>query len=102
MTIECNHIPKPTRHKTRLDMSGLTLAKKVRQKNRTVLDEVKQQPCSIPGCPYPADPSHIKTVGAGGADTGDNVKPLCRFHHTEWHTIGRITFCRKYVLDWLK
>jgi len=42
------------------------------------------------------DPHHIKSVGAGGDDTPDNILPLCRIHHSEAHTIGRKSFYYKY------
>lgn len=41
------------------------------------------------------DPHHVRTRGAGGRDEA-NLVPLCRTHHTELHTIGRLTFEDKY------
>lgn len=34
---------------------------------------------------------HLKTVGAGGKDAG-NETPLCSAHHTELHQIGQDAF----------
>jgi hypothetical protein len=61
--------------------------KVLRKKDRKVLDEIKNEPCSV--CGRESDPAHIKTRGAGGNDVHDNIIPLCREHHTEqgwgWH-----------------
>ncbi len=42
------------------------------------------------------DVHHIKSRGAGGGDTVDNVIPLCRSHHTEIHKIGPTKMMEKY------
>ncbi len=41
---------------------------------------------------------HVRSVGAGGRDHGNEV-PLCLKHHHELHTVGRRTFEREYGLD---
>ena len=60
---------------------------------------IKTLPCMISNdkCCQGVDPHHVKTRGAGGVDKA-NIVPLCRIHHTELHTIGRITFEDKYRL----
>lgn len=45
-----------------------------------------------------SDPHHVTSRGAGGPDA-ENLAPLCRFHHTELHSLGRITFELKYNFD---
>ena len=37
-------------------------------------------------------PHHIKTRGAGGKDDPENLLELCREHHAEFHTMGRMHF----------
>jgi hypothetical protein len=44
-----------------------------------------------------SDPSHIVTCGASGGRM--DIVPKCRKHHTEFHTIGVISFGEKYGLD---
>lgn len=39
---------------------------------------------------------HVKSKGSGGPDEKWNLAPLCQFHHTEIHKIGRTTFANKY------
>lgn len=60
---------------------------------------VKQHPCAVKGegspCFGDVDGHHIRSVGAGGVDANNTV-PLCRGHHTEWHTIGPKRFDEKY------
>lgn len=46
---------------------------------------------------FQSDPHHIPTRGAGGKDK-DTV-PLCRAHHTEWHSIGEQSFADKHGVD---
>lgn len=63
---------------------------------------IKKQECCIKPCNnYIVDPHHVKTRGAGGKDE-ENLIPLCRKHHTELHTIGRMSFQIKYDLDYEK
>ncbi len=73
-----------------------------RKNSKKLLEMVRRQMCII--CQrYGCDPDHITTKGAGGGDTGDNVWPLCRPHHTERHQIGLETFIKKYEVtqEWL-
>lgn len=49
-------------------------------------------------------PHHLKSRGAGGGDTLDNLMPLCFKHHQEIHRIGRSMFAAKYqaARGWLR
>lgn len=76
--------------------------KKIRIVDKTVLEEVTEQPC-LSCFQRPSDPHHITTRGAGGGDTYDNVMPLCRKHHTEWHQKGPVYMFTtyRYIKTWL-
>lgn len=55
-------------------------------------------------CGLPADLHHEDAVGAGRDRTeivheGMEVLPLCRCHHTERHTVGDLTFKKKYHIE---
>lgn len=66
-----------------------------RIENRQLIDEIKEEPCLI--CSKtPVDAHHLTSVGAGGDDTEDNLAPLCRKHHSEFHQYGLSKFCWKY------
>jgi len=61
--------------------------------NRALIDALKRivtwcEWCGVPKhrSPWPLDPHHIKTRGAGGGDTLDNLVILCRLHHEEAQT----------------
>ena len=56
---------------------------------------VKGMNCDVCGR-GPVDVHHFRSRGAGGRDSFDNLSPLCRRHHTEFHTIGAKTFYEKY------
>jgi len=45
------------------------------------------------------DVHHIKTRGSGGRDIEVNYIALCREHHTEAHTLGRVRFPARYALQ---
>lgn len=87
----------------------------------TLLQVVSRLPC-VGACPPPSfedlawvrenlnqaprrsDPHHVTTVACGGKDTFDNVMPLCRRCHDEWHRIGGKAMAMKYqgVMTWLE
>lgn len=71
--------------------------KQPRIKNKKLLKEMQDSPCAVCG-QSPSDPHHIRSKGAWGSDTKDNLIPLCRIHHTEIHAIGKKTFATKYKL----
>jgi len=62
--------------------------KTTRLKDREFLDQVKMLPCVSCNKFPPSDPAHIKSVGAGGGDSWDNVIPLCRACHRLQHDKG--------------
>jgi len=74
------------------------LKKPARIKDEAVLDKIRGKPCAVKDCNRPGVPAHFKTVGSGGPDSEENCPPLCYIHHSEEHTIGRITFRKKYNL----
>ncbi len=43
-------------------------------------------------------PHHVKSRGAGGGDTADNLMPLCAEHHREIHQIGPSGMGEKYPI----
>ena len=52
-------------------------------------------------CGLKADIHHVDQIGMGynrrtKPQIGDRVMPLCREHHTEFHSIGRTAFEQKY------
>lgn len=52
-------------------------------------------------CGRKADLHHVTAIGMGydrntKPQLGALVMPLCRVHHTEWHTIGRTAFEERY------
>ena len=67
-----------------------------------LLQRVREQFCLVCG-DTPCDPDHVKTRGAGGGDTIDNVMPLCRRHHTERGTLGIASMVNKYpgIYRWM-
>ena len=57
-----------------------------------------------PVCGKPADLHHVEAVGMGRdrdeiIHEGMEVLPLCRVHHTEIHTIGKIDFYKRYHIN---
>jgi len=57
---------------------------------------VHSLPCLVCGT-LPVDAHHVRSKGAGG--TWRDLVPLCRIHHSEYHTAGHVTFERRYDLD---
>lgn len=69
-------------------------------RNFELLAEIKSKSCQVCG-KRPVDPCHVKSVGSGGPDTPSNIIPLCRWHHSEQHAKGWITFLKKNpALSW--
>lgn len=53
--------------------------------------------CEVPGCGVSSDaPHHLRTRGAGGKDTPDNLLSLCTVHHRQAHDAGVRTFAARY------
>ena len=66
-----------------------------RIEDRKLLDSYHRMRCIVcnrHGC----DPAHIKSRGAGGDDSYDNVLALCRRHHHEQHQHGHAHMVEKY------
>jgi len=68
--------------------------KPIRIKNDNLLMQIAAMPCVE--CGRMAEPHHITSRGAGGGDIIENLIPLCRFHHSEWHQIGSCRMVDKY------
>ena len=60
---------------------------------------IRSLPCSIQGCGYDSEAHHIETGGIGMKGSDLLTIPLCRYHHSQYHSIGRMTFCDKYNID---
>ena len=63
---------------------------------------IKEKPCTICGR-TPVDAHHMEAVGMGGANR-DGFKdyscvPLCRHHHTEFHSAGIRCFESRYGVN---
>jgi len=68
-------------------------------RNKELLKLIAKKACLV--CSKgPCDPHHVQSRGAGGEDSEENVNPLCRDHHTEWHTKGAVTFCLDHPAAW--
>ena len=77
--------------------------KKKRVQDKALIEALQDVGCVI--CDEsPNDVHHVTTRGAGGHDTLQNLMPLCRYHHQKVHSIGLISFAKRYeaVNDWLK
>ena len=65
---------------------------------------IASKPCTLwllgksHACNVRVDGHHLRTIGAGGKDYGNEV-PLCLFAHAEVHTSGRTRFEAKYGID---
>lgn len=62
------------------------MSKVKRRVDETALDATRLNPCVV--CGNKSDAAHIKSRGAGGDDTGDNLISLCRVHHSLQHHMG--------------
>lgn len=40
---------------------------------------------------------HIKSRGSGGSDDKNNLIPVCKTHHCEFHSKGNTFMCGKYT-----
>jgi len=69
---------------------------------RYVYTCLKYKKCAV--CGRKADLHHVDQVGMGYnreeiAHEGMRALPLCRKHHTEAHTLGKVDFMEKYHLE---
>lgn len=68
--------------------------KKIRKKDRKLLDKYHDFPCLI--CKYPqSEPAHIKSKGAGGDDVPHNLLNLCHKCHATTHKVGWFEACEQ-------
>ena len=63
---------------------------------------IKEKPCTVCG-QTPVDAHHMEAVGMGGANR-DGYKdyscvPLCRYHHSEYHSTGINYFESRYKVN---
>ena len=70
--------------------------------SKKYLEYIKKKPCLVCG-QSPVDPHHMEAVGMGGANK-DGFKdyscvPLCRYHHSEYHSGGLHYFEAKYQVN---
>jgi len=61
-----------------------------------ILNKIRAMNCFVCMARPPSDAHHWRTKGAGGQDHEDNLVPLCRKHHVEFHNKGRKTFFSEY------
>lgn len=70
----------------------------LKKPERLVDDEalalVRGTPCII--CRRASDACHVKSKGSGGPDVHWNLVALCRQHHSEQHSVGILSFAKKY------
>lgn len=71
--------------------------------NRNLVEYVKTLP-SVASGGLGGDCHHVSSRGSGGDDVPENLMPLSRKEHIEWHQLGPKRFCEKYpmALEWLK
>ena len=80
----------------------MTKNQKQKSSSKKYLEYIKEKPCLACG-QMPVDPHHMEAVGMGGANK-DGFKdyscvPLCRFHHSEYHSGGLHYFEAKYQVN---
>ena len=76
--------------------------KEQKLQSKKYLNYIKEKPCLVCGT-TPCDPHHMEAVGMGGANK-DGYKdytcvPLCRYHHTEYHSAGIVYFESRYKIN---
>lgn len=65
--------------------------------NPELLEEIRQKACLFCMKPGPNDPHHLKSRGASGDDTKENLIAACRVCHTELHKRGLHFMMQKYM-----
>ena len=86
----------------------------LRQKEPRVRDEkhlrfIRSLPCCIPGCSQgDTDAAHLRTASLEHGKRGLGLQekasdcwtvPLCRFHHSEQHSMNEMGFWKRYGLN---
>ena len=77
--------------------------KKKRQTDEAYLSFIGRQFCLV--CYRNGEAHHEpigKTSGMGMKGPDRETVPLCRGHHSERHQIGKLTFWKKYNIDYVK
>ena len=72
------------------------LPKRNRIRGEAYLKAARAGKCRVCG-QTPCDAHHVKAKGAGGGD--DQVIPLCRKHHAEWHSLGVGRFLKRHPVE---
>src|SRR3954465_11563917 len=70
--------------------------KNSRKRDDELLETVRSLPCLACKGDPPNDAHHVTSRGAGGDDIFTNLMPLCREHHSEWHSRGPGHMVRNY------
>ena len=70
--------------------------KRKRIRNQDVLGDARKRPCDQCGG-GPCDAAHIRSRGAGGDDSWNNVVALCRSCHRMQHFVGWPRFARLHA-----
>ncbi len=65
----------------------MQIPKRVRVKNRKLLDKYHDMPCIVCGWPQ-SEPAHIRSKAAGGGDEPDNLINFCQKEHRTQHQKG--------------
>ena len=68
-------------------------------KDLAYLQYIREQPCLCCGH-IPSDPHHTETGGLAMKGSDYSCIPLCRLHHQDLHTTGKLTFAKKYCLSY--
>ena len=81
----------------------MSFTKPVRVVDLELLETVRKLYC-LCCLKTPCDSHHVRSRGAGGGDTWDNVMPLCSEHHRLWHLKGQAFMAKEFpaVLHWLE
>lgn len=75
----------------------MELLKPKRIKDKKLTDSFEFKACLVCGKRLSCG-AHIKSKGSGGDDVPENLLTLCKWHHSEQHNIGIISFAKKYKL----
>lgn len=75
----------------------LAFPKPERKKSKKHLVKIADIGCAI--CGKVADPHHLDSSGVGTKGSDWLTVPLCRVHHMEYHSIGRLEFEDKYSVN---
>jgi hypothetical protein len=85
--------PKPLK-RTPVKKKRATPRRTKRIVDQEVLEFFRSSPCEACGRPPRSDPAHIRSRGAGGDDTYENIISLCRLDHCRQHKIGWVKFSK--------